>query len=340
MKSYYCKRLYEEINFDAENVYVCCGKKLGPSIETPNKSNMNISEYCKKLIKWKFKSAQNAYLGNISPQCKDCIELEDREITFFDFFKMKFLPFFYRKKFRIKNIIIKSYRQCELSCIYCLEKKYTKGKQTNTVEKSEFYDFLPILNSLIEQNLLDKNDLRLEIQGGSFSVWDEFIPVLSKIKNHGISNILYHTNAVKYIPEIAELSQITNSAMSIPLDCGCAESYKKIKGSDLFNIAVENIIKYANSGISISCKYIIVKNINDNEQELSNFLDTIKEIRSKINNKDNISIMLDIDFRESLAVSNYAISDKNLSLFKHAIEFCKENGINIGFQDFIKKKLN
>lgn len=31
MKSYYCKRLYEEINFDAEDIYVCCGMSLGPS---------------------------------------------------------------------------------------------------------------------------------------------------------------------------------------------------------------------------------------------------------------------------------------------------------------------
>ena len=42
MKSYYCKRLYEEINFDAEHVYVCCGKSLGPSFDLRFKKTQKI----------------------------------------------------------------------------------------------------------------------------------------------------------------------------------------------------------------------------------------------------------------------------------------------------------
>ena len=52
MKSYYCKRLYEEINFDADNVYVCCGNSLGPSLCTPNLSDDK--NYYKIVFTFKF----------------------------------------------------------------------------------------------------------------------------------------------------------------------------------------------------------------------------------------------------------------------------------------------
>lgn len=337
MKSYYCKRLYEEINFDAENVYVCCGKSLGPAFDVPQ--NTSIKEYCKKLINWKYNSVRNAYINKISDECKNCLELEKREISFFDFISIKFFPIFFYKKFKIKNIIIKSFRQCELACVYCLEKRYTKGKKITNIVKSDFYNFLPIFDSLLNQNLLDKQDLRIEFQGGSISVWDEFIPLLEKIKDTGIKNIQYHTNAVKFIPQIEELAKITNSSMSISIDCGCSDSYKKIKGENCFDNVVENIIKYADAGVSISCKYIIVKNVNDNIEEISKFMNLIKDIKNKVKYKDNIGCMIDIDFRESLSVPNYVIPDNYKNLLEYSIKLSKEYGIPIGFQDFIKKKI-
>lgn len=345
MKSYYCKRLYEEINFDAENVYVCCGKSLGPSFETPQKkcthnTTININKYCNKLIDWKLSSARKAYIGNVSENCKNCIELEEREITTSDFLLMKIFPNLKTKKFKIKNIIVKSFRQCELSCIYCLERRYTQGKKVKIKTKSDFYNLLPIFDALTNQNLLDKKELRIEFQGGSISVWDEFLPMLNKIKDLGINNVMYHTNAVTFIPEIAELARTTNSTMSISIDCGCKESYKKIKGDDLFDNVIENIIKYENAGISISVKYIIVRNLNDNLEEINKFLNLMKEIRTNAKNKDNISIMFDIDFRESLAENKYIIPDDYKKLLYHSINFGKENNFEIGFQEFIRNQLS
>lgn len=343
MKSYYCKRLYEEINFDAENVYVCCGKSLGPSFETPthtHNTTININKYCDKLIDWKLSSARNAYIGSVSEHCKNCIELEEREISTLEFLLMKIFPKLKIKKFKIKNIIVKSFRQCELSCVYCLEKRYTNGKKIKVKTKSDFYDFLPVFDSLIKQNLLDTKELRIEFQGGSISVWDEFLPILNKIKDLGINNVLYHTNAVTFIPEIAELAKTTNSSMSISIDCGCRESYTKIKGDDLFDNVVENIIRYANAGISISIKYIIVRNLNDNIEEITKFLNLIKQIRTNTKNRDNISIMFDIDFRESLASKDYIIPPNYKQFLEYVINFGKENNIKVDFQEFIEKKIS
>ena len=192
---------------------------------------------------------------------------------------------------------------------------------------------------MIEQDLLDKNDLRIEFQGGSISVWDEFLPVLNRIKEYGISEVMYHTNAITFIPEISALAATVKSSMSIALDSGSAETYKRIKSENLFEQAVENIIKYANAGILISCKYIIVKNVNDNADDISEFLNTIKSIRNKIINKHNVNVMIDIDFRDSLSSKDYTIPEHYMELISKAINFCKKENIEIGFQDFIKNKL-
>ena len=193
MKSYFCKRLYEEINFDADNVYVCCGNSLGPSFCTPNLSNDK--NYYKNLLTWRKKCTKDAYLGHLAKECKNCNMLEEREISYLDYWKSKLNL---NTPFKLKNIIVKSYRQCEYSCVYCLEHRYTQGKKTLDVSKSQFYDFVPILESLIEENLIDKENVRLEIQGGSISVWDEFENILQIATDYGIKDIT-KLNLIKMI---------------------------------------------------------------------------------------------------------------------------------------------
>lgn len=339
MKSYYCKRLYEDINFDAENVYVCCGASLGPAYPIPKQEEkFNYEHYLKSLINWRYNCIKNAYLGNISEKCKNCIELEPKRIYLKDFLKTKF--FAKVSSFPIKNIVIKSYRQCEFACVYCLERKYTKGKKTLEITASEFYNFLPILNTLINKKLINNKDLRIEFQGGSFSVWDEFQEILDKVVNYGVSEILYHTNAYTYIPKISEYAKKVNSSMSISIDSGCKETFEKVKSVNSFDNVVENIIKYANSNINCSIKYILIKNLNDNLDEIKKYCNTIDYICSKIKDKNKISMMIDIDFRESLANKNYEIPKEYIEIFDYLEEHSKKTGIPLGMQDFIQKKLN
>ena len=340
MKSYYCKRLYEEVNFDAENIYVCCGMSLGPSFSVPNPQKEKLSSFIRKLIDWKTNCSKEAYLGNVAEQCKNCIELQEREISKWEYYKTKFSPkSVVRKKFPVKNIIVKSYRQCELSCIYCLERRYTKGHKTFEVCKSEFYDFLPLFKAFINEGVLDKKLLSIEFQGGSITVWDEFLPALKEAKDFNVNHLMYHTNAITFVPEVVE-SPMIDSSMSIAIDCGSKETYKKIKGGDYFDNVISNIIKYADAGISCSVKYIIVSRVNDNLEEIKKFLDTIVYIRNSISNPDKISVMMEIDFRDSLTVKNYSIPDSYLELFKYAIDFCKERNISLGYQCFIRDCLN
>ncbi len=336
MNRYFCKRLYEEINFDAEKIYVCAGMSLGPSFEI-FKKDKNLKKYIKELLSWRKNVTRHAYFGKLPEQCVNCKELEVKKVSALENIKEYFLnP---KNSFCLKNIIVKSYKQCEFSCVYCLEKKYTKGKKTTNVIKSEFYDFLPIFKELIKNNMIDRDNVRIEIQGGSISVWDEFEDVLNCALSYGIKNYFFHTNAHTYLPIVSDLAKNYSCGMSISIDSGSSETFKVIKGEDKFDTVVDNIIKYANSGIDCSIKYILIENINDNLTELKKFCEKINYIRSKISDVNKVVIMLDIDFRKSLSVKDYEIPENYLCLFDYVKGFCKENKIGFGTQNFIRKLL-
>ena len=55
--------------------------------------------------------------------------------------------------------------------------------------------------------------------------------------------------------------------------------------------------------------------------------------------KDNIHVMLDLDFREYLNKSNYKFPDEYVQLYKYVIDFCNKNNIDFIYRDLIKNML-
>ncbi len=333
MKIFYCKKLHEDINFDADCIYTCCGPQPGPGFPLPTEET-DINKYCNQLAKWKQKIAKMSFVGKIPEECKTCLELKTKDVSYFELIKNRIA--FKKDHAKIKNIIFKHFRQCELACVYCTEKRYTKGKKTQQIQKSEFYDTLPLLKALKEQDLI-ANDFCAEFQGGSIQVWDEFLPTLEEIVKYGVKNIIYHTNAFSFVPEIVENANI-NSAISISIDSGCAETYTKIKGEDRFNTAIENITRYADAGINCAVKYIIIRNLNDNIEEAEKFTKIIDEIRGKIKDPNKISVMATIDYRESLK-PNYKASEESRKSIQYIKNYCETNNIYLEMENHIKNAI-
>lgn len=332
MKSYYCRRLFEDLNFSVEKVYICSGLAKSIGFDIPNK-NEKIGKYIKRLISWRKKIYNFALNNKIPEQCLGCKELQKTEISFLQYLKNLTKI----NNYKIKNIVVKSFRQCEYACVYCLEKGYTKGEKTTEIIQSKYYNFKPILEKLIHYNLID-HDVCIEFQGGSISVLDEFDELLNIINNFEVGKLIYHTNCYSYIPKISQLAKKVNSYISVSIDAGTSETYKKIKTVDSFDRVIQNIIKYANSNIQCNVKYILVRKCNDNIDEIKNYCELIKKIHSSVNNKKNISIMLEIDFRDSLR-EDFQIPQHYLEFFKYVISFSKDNGINFACQDFIREYL-
>jgi len=336
MKAYYCKHLYNEMNFDINNIYICCGSSLGPSHEVYNPEKWkSYDDFVKDLLKWRQNISKQAYSGNIPEQCENCIELKKIDISLKDYLKGKFF-----NKYPIRHIIIKPFRQCEMACIYCLERRITHGKTTLEVSKSDYYEFLPIFKKMIENKIIATEDVEICFQGGSISVWDEFEEVLDLAYKYGVKNFEYLTNAYSFLPKIAEAAKDTNSRIVVSLDCGCRETYKKIKLTDKFDDVVNNIVEYANSNIEVLLKYIVVKDVNDNVEELQKFCDTVSEIRKRhTKGKRDIAMMIDIDYRDILK-PDYVMPEEHRELLRYISEWGKENNVSVGMQEHVRKMID
>ena len=324
--------MFHEINFDIEKIQICSGISAGASHELYNEKKWkSYDKFIKDLFKWRKAVVKQAFLGKIPQECKNCIELQTRDIKLTDYLKGKFID-----DFPIKKIFVKTYRQCELSCIYCLERRLTKGKQTHEVVKSDYYDFIPILKKMTEMKIIDKKNTSIEFHGGSISVWDEFNDVVDIAYKYGIKNFTFLTNAYTFLPKIAEIAKDTNSTIGVSLDSGCKETFQKIKNSDKFDNVINNIIEYAKAKVSVVFKYIILKDINDNLDELKKFCNIISEVREKAKDNGGICAMIDIDYRDILK-PDYKMPPEHKELIKHIIEWGKNSRISVNMQEHVKR---
>ena len=112
--------------------------------------------------------------------------------------------------------------------------------------------------------------------------------------------------------------------------------FQKIKNVDAFEQTIENIKKLRdNSNLSLMLKYIVIKGINDNPEELKSFLNISKDLIKRG------CILLEIDFRDTLMnhYNNFKVPNHYKELFNLAENFCKENNILFTIPEYTKKIL-
>lgn len=202
--------------------------------------------------------------------CTSCNRLQEGE-------------WFREKKIRQVNFSLDY--ACNLKCKYCdkWEKKYTNKKQREIseimkeLEKCEQVKIMyPILYSSGEISILSKRDDILE----SLNKYD----------------ICIFSNATKYQDAILEKLLNSFSCLVVSLDCGTRETYKKIKGADLFETVCNNIKMYSEKGAQVVLKYIIMEN-NNNKDDLDGFFQVCQE-----SGIDNVIISKDFYQKEDIEV--------------------------------------
>ena len=96
----------------------------------------------------------------------------------------------------------------------------------------------------------------------------------------GFENIKILTNGILYSDLITRGVKQGSVNLLISLDSGTPEMYRWIKGSDSFNFVWDNIKTYAEHQSSpnlVKTKYVIIPTINDIKDEVTKFLDKVKE---------------------------------------------------------------
>ncbi len=277
MNNFSCDLLKNEITFFHNQIQSCCSSQLGP-VYYANYGGEKIDTDL--IIKIKKDALEQMKNGIIPKNCEGCFNLKPCENNDFS------------QKFQ--RLIISHWVHCNCSCVYCARNEFSVGKVTREAKNSDFYDLLPILREMYAKDLLvTDNNLFVDFQGGDISVLAEFDEILRELMAHNVGYIRFTTNNIVYQPLIEEFFKQGKAELMTSLDCGCRETYLKMKRVDNFNNTVENLKKYkkASPNAYIFVKYITVQGINDNIEEVNKFLDLMFEIGIP-------TVSFEIDYRD------------------------------------------
>ena len=309
MKYLSCRYIEHGLDFEHTRLETCCFTcHSGGGHITLN------SDYKGEMIDWdklftlKRKYREEHKKGNILPNCKGCVFLEEKDWDEEDY--INFLQFNY-------------WIQCNSKCTYCYEVQNKK-----IFDKIKPYNTVPIINEMIEKNILRKGG-EIAFGGGEPTIAPEFEDLIKLLTESGFRNMRIHSSGIKFSPAIEEAIKKGVLNVVISIDSGCEKTYKKIKTVNSFKKVVENMKKYAaanknNFGLMTS-KYIIIPNVNDNRKEIDLWIETVKSIGGR---------WLAVDIEDVWYKTNRAtISPYYLDLVNYIIERANEYKMKVELYD-------
>ncbi len=242
---------------------------------------------------------------------------------------------------RISRIEIDNWQDCNCGCIYCsnLGLKYAKFL-TNDVKNSLFYDVYPVLEEIKKQKLFDKNVVIQTVGGepANLKEYPKIIKFFLDLEDENLceTEIGMLTSGIQYVPEIAKALERPDKYLTISLDCGTRETYKRIKQIDSFDNCISNIKKYVSHSkyeFQVILKYIFLPNINDNEEEIDKFFEIVQKVGCK-------QVNFSLEFCQALRHKQGQDIPKNLyNLFDYAEMKAKNLEINFQVYDMVKDLL-
>lgn len=268
-----------------------------------DKKDKKLNFDVKKYLQKKNEVIEQNKTGCLYHKCVGCVELYERD-----------WPEVQNQK--IFQMILHHWTKCNSNCIYC----YTNtDKEYFNTRKS--YKFLPILKDLDKNNLLDFGCI-CSFAGGEISCLPEFEAILKILDKYDCVPI-FNSSCVEFEKSVEKHLKKGNGMLIVSTDSGTKELHNKIKQVDTFEKVWTNISKYAKAanrkGI-VYTKYIVLKDINDNEDAITAFIQKSKESGVQ-------SILMEIDhyyFCENRdKVPKYIID-----LFYFAYNKAKELGID------------
>ena len=312
-KSYMCPLLNNHLHFSCRNALEpCCSANIGPAFV----KELSKKDSIKSFVETKKKYIKLLKDGKIPEECKNCVHITTYKKT---------------NDFRINKITLNHYTQCNCACIYCTQGNRTIEKIKEDANKPVLFDVLKFINELYDNDLVDREKLYIDFQGGNISCLKNHEEIINTFLNRGVGTIYIPTNNIVYMPIIEELLKCKKGELCTALDSGCRETYLKIKQVDKFDKSVENIKRYiASAGNdSIIIKYIIVNGYNDNIEEFKMFMNKMIELNVKI-------IVLDIDYRDIIDGA-FKIPQNYYDILDYAKETCKTNNIDLGIPPYTQQ---
>ncbi len=313
-----CEWLKHSIHFFYDEIRACCSNVPGPifyeSYKDENVDWNYVYSERKKLVK----NINSIFSDSSYPSCcEGCCDinrfLTDSKIQSFDN--------------KINKVYIQNYMSCNAKCLYCVFKHVDKGLK---------YNVLPIIKSLIDKEILSRN-AHIYMSGGEITISPEFEELLSLLLHYIYSKVEILTSGIKYCKSIEEAFIHDKCKLVISLDSANPETYKKIKQVDCFDRVVQNIKDYIkaseNAKSNITMKYIIVDGVNDNNEEITNFIKLVSGLGIK-------EIRLDFDYEKYKFIRNIKVPDYYFDLYKNFNRVSNQFGLNVQKCDQIEAILD
>ena len=289
-----CVHLESEANLIANHsiAYFCCfdfGKKMSPSVSI----DCNYSESVTKFIQQRDNLISELQNGTSDSLCAECAMFKEGY-------------FFVNRKLR--KIFYNDSGGCNFRCIYCKN----STKRPVDLKNPDPINFVELVSVLQRKNEISK-DVKLIMAPGEFTIHPE------RASLYELCDFAEYilTNGAIFDENVNRILANGNTALEISIDAGTRETFKHIKGFDLFDRVVENIKRYTeNYNSSVHLKYIFLPGINENVDDVHGFVDICKN-----SNIDFAVISYDI------YLENNVISDNTLKMMKAMADAFNNNGI-------------
>lgn len=166
---------------------------------------------------------------------------------------------------------IQHYSECNERCIFC---SYTKE---NVFCKPQ-YDILKIWEMFREKGKLKGNSW-IDFSGGEPTLLKNFKEIVEYTQKHKIGQMVVYSNASIYSPVIYEALKKNKIILTTSIDSGTKSTYAKIRGADLYDKVISNLIRYRNSGTNCLWLKYVVTDSNRTDDDMWGFVMTMSAIR-------------------------------------------------------------
>ena len=201
------------------------------------------------------------------------------------------------------------------------------------------YDFYKIIKQLYEEDMVDKENLKIEIQSKDFLTMSYLEQMISLFEEYGYKEIVFMMNKIVYLPIIEK--SLSKGKASLYIIYGFKDNGKLVEKEYGPQHILRSYISTAKDKNSISIHYQLKKEYNDTEKDITTFIKRmyiigINKIGFNLENKD-ISKWLN----EPLPISNYPKKVRDLALlfFKEANKYNFYIEMDFREQTLVLKKL-
>ena len=268
---------------------VCCDRGI-PLMDIDDFSSMDVNKYI---------ALRNDFIEGINNgtrhECEGCVSLVEKNRNEVD-----------TNKFSCINLA--TFTTCNLRCKYCYYKEQQLGAK---LEENKKY-IMPVLLKLHNTGRL-KDNICLGIAGGEPTLFEdipEALAFLEKNYKNPRFNLQSNSTLTTRVRNIAKAIQSANMPwkhLYTSVDAGTKETYKKIRGRDLFYEMTNNLIFYAKNGVftDMGIKYMLLNNpekdiYNLSMEDIFGFCNLLKSIVKFNPNKTIVYIDRDMNDPQKL----------------------------------------